>query len=207
TTTQNVTSSVFYEHPNTMSDALCGPSNALQNFQKHTTADRTLQQERLISRGGPAQGFRSAAGPNAGVLDPEFEAFQAGQLPLAPADPSNFAPQAFSPAPQHAQPQSSAPWATDFQRLNISSPATPVQQQPFVPNHPQQMQNVGGWHQDFALQQSQITNIPATQSQPHQYTPRYQNPMFAGNAGPSNFTGAFAEPQHEQIQAETQQTE
>lgn len=69
------------------------------------------------------------------------------------------------------------------------------------------MQNVGGWHQDFALQQSQITNIPATQSQPHQYTPRYQNPMFAGNAGPSNFTGAFAEPQHEQIQAETQQTE
>lgn len=33
-----------------MSDALCGPSNALQNFQKHASVDRTLQQDRLISR-------------------------------------------------------------------------------------------------------------------------------------------------------------
>lgn len=33
-----------------MSDALCGPSNAIQNFQKHAAADRTLQQDRLTSR-------------------------------------------------------------------------------------------------------------------------------------------------------------
>ena len=33
-----------------MGDALCGPSNALQNFQKHTSVDRTLQQDRLTSR-------------------------------------------------------------------------------------------------------------------------------------------------------------
>lgn len=33
-----------------MSDALCGPSNALQNFQKHASVDRTLQQDRLTSR-------------------------------------------------------------------------------------------------------------------------------------------------------------
>jgi hypothetical protein len=38
-----------------MADALCGPSNALQNFQKHTTIDRTLQQDRLISRQSPPQ--------------------------------------------------------------------------------------------------------------------------------------------------------
>lgn len=38
-----------------MADALCGPSNALQNFQKHTTVDRTLQQDRLIGRHSPAQ--------------------------------------------------------------------------------------------------------------------------------------------------------
>lgn len=38
-----------------MADALCGPSNALQNFQKHTAVDRTLQQDRLISRQSPGQ--------------------------------------------------------------------------------------------------------------------------------------------------------
>ena len=33
-----------------MADALCGPSNALQDFRKHTTVDRTLQQDRLALR-------------------------------------------------------------------------------------------------------------------------------------------------------------
>lgn len=32
-----------------MSDTLCGPSNALQSMQKHTSADRTLQQDRAAS--------------------------------------------------------------------------------------------------------------------------------------------------------------
>lgn len=39
----------------TMGDVLCGPSNALQQFQKHSTTDRTLQQDRLQSRQSPAQ--------------------------------------------------------------------------------------------------------------------------------------------------------
>lgn len=38
-----------------MSDTLCGPSNALQNLQKHASVDRTLQQDRLISRRSPSQ--------------------------------------------------------------------------------------------------------------------------------------------------------
>ena len=38
-----------------MSDALCGPSNALQNFQKHASIDRTLQQDRLVSRQSHSQ--------------------------------------------------------------------------------------------------------------------------------------------------------
>ena len=33
-----------------MADALCGPSNSLQSFQKHTSIDRTLQQDRLSTR-------------------------------------------------------------------------------------------------------------------------------------------------------------
>ena len=36
-------------------DALCGPSNALQNFNKHASVDRTLQQDRLANRHSPAQ--------------------------------------------------------------------------------------------------------------------------------------------------------
>lgn len=38
-----------------MADAVCGPSNALQNFQKHASVDRTLQQDRLVTRQSPAQ--------------------------------------------------------------------------------------------------------------------------------------------------------
>lgn len=37
-----------------MGDALCGPSNPLQNFQKHASVDRTLQQDRLTSRQSPS---------------------------------------------------------------------------------------------------------------------------------------------------------
>lgn len=36
-------------------DALCGPSNALQNFNKHASVDRTLQQDRLAHRHPAAQ--------------------------------------------------------------------------------------------------------------------------------------------------------
>ncbi|KAH8808610.1 hypothetical protein F5884DRAFT_792878 [Xylogone sp. PMI_703] len=186
-----------------MADAMCGPSNALQNFQKHTTTDRTLQQERLISRPGPSQGFRSTAGQNVGVLDPEFEAFQAGQLPLDPG----FQPHAFSPAPQHVHQPPPANWASDFQRLNISNTPSPVPQQPFMQQHPQQKQNLGGWHQEFALHQSQMTNPATAQASAPQYTHSYQFPMMSNMAGPANFTGAYAGGHQDQVPAEAQQTE
>jgi hypothetical protein len=39
-----------------MADALCGPSNPLQSFQKHAYADRTLLQDRISGpRHSPAQ--------------------------------------------------------------------------------------------------------------------------------------------------------
>ena len=47
----------------TMADDMCGPSNALQNFQKHSTVDRTLQQDRFVSRYSPSQ-VSSPAWPN-----------------------------------------------------------------------------------------------------------------------------------------------
>lgn len=114
-----------------MADAMCGPSNALQSFKQHSSVDRSIQQDRLISRQNQGQGFRSHD-PNTGILDHEFEAFQAGQ-PSAFAGPA-FPPQDhFTPlqhakftqhaAPIHHAPAQAAPaWASDFQNLHISSP-------------------------------------------------------------------------------------
>ncbi|PSN73088.1 hypothetical protein BS50DRAFT_568668 [Corynespora cassiicola Philippines] len=153
-----------------MADALCGPSNALQNFQKHSSVDRTLQQDRLTSRHTPAQGFRSSLGPNAGALDPEFDAFQAGHA--GPPQPDFHLPPHLShapPPPQFAQAPQAPDWASDFQRLNISSPQAPPLQQ----HRPPQVTNAAAsWHQDFMRQQS-----PAAQ------TPTYQQNTFGGMKG------------------------
>ncbi|KAM5500899.1 hypothetical protein McanMca71_004756 [Microsporum canis] len=103
-----------------MADALCGPSNALQNFQKHASVDRTLQQDRISSRQSPAQGFRSNT-QTPGQLDGEFSAFEAGySAPLLVDQPNlnTFLP----PHPQFAsQPNVDvSSWATDFQNLHIA---------------------------------------------------------------------------------------
>jgi hypothetical protein len=48
----------------TMADALCGPSNPLQSFQKHAQADRTLLQDRISGpRHSPAQASFTAVLP------------------------------------------------------------------------------------------------------------------------------------------------
>jgi len=127
-----------------MADNLCGPSNALQNFQKHSSVDRTLQQDRLTGRPSPSQGFRSAPGPNGGLIDHEFEAFQAGHLPLESAQ--NFHNLSFNAPPPHLQQHAAPSWANDFQQLNISGP-----QQARFQQHQSQPQ-LGGWHQEFAAQ-------------------------------------------------------
>ncbi|KAK7193834.1 hypothetical protein DPSP01_011891 [Paraphaeosphaeria sporulosa] len=141
-----------------MADALCGPSTALQNFQKHTSVDRTLQQDRLVGRHSPSQGFRSSLGQNNGALDHEFEAFQAGHaLPSQPQF-QHLPPQfARAPPPQFAQPSQAPDWASDFQRLNISQSAQIPQQR--VP-----AQNAASsWHQDFMSQQGPAAQAPVFQ--------------------------------------------
>ncbi|KXG52317.1 uncharacterized protein PGRI_086010 [Penicillium griseofulvum] len=138
-----------------MADALCGPSNALQNFQKHTSVDRTLQQDRLTSRQSPVQGFRSQ-NPQEGILDPEFAAFE-GNLagPALPnlQHPANFGAPLHHAAVHHpaAPVAGNAGWAADFQNLQISGPSHPVAQL--------QRPNIapatthGGWHTEFMTQQ------------------------------------------------------
>ncbi|KAM0722876.1 hypothetical protein Q7P37_001074 [Cladosporium fusiforme] len=125
-----------------MSEAACGPSNALQQFKQQTQHDRTLQQDRLTSRQHPGQGFRSAD-PNAGLLDPEFEAFQAGLPPPAfqSFQPHQHAPQPFQQSFQEPA-QSSSAWANDFQRMSLSSPPPMQQQHHAGPS-------TSNWAQDF----------------------------------------------------------
>jgi len=147
-----------------MADGLCGPSNALQGLQKHTAADRTLQQDRLTARQSPSQGFRSSPGANTCALDPEFEAFQAGHASLnhQETNPHGFIPQNF-PHPYEAQQRrqpGSVSWVNDFQQMNISTAATPQQQQHFY-QRPLQQQSSGGWHQEFTQQnQSRYSGYP-----------------------------------------------
>ncbi|KAH7080321.1 hypothetical protein BKA63DRAFT_506212 [Paraphoma chrysanthemicola] len=157
----------LFFYPTAMADALCGPSNALQNFQKHTTVDRTLQQDRLVGRQSPQQGFRTTQGLNAGALDSEFDAFQAGRPGALQQDfhhhPSQFA---HAPPPHFAHASPAPGWAADFQRLNISSPSPqPLQrQQPHAANAAQ------SWHQDFMTQQAPAVQAPALQQQSNTYS-------------------------------------
>jgi len=179
-------------------EGLCGPSNALQNFQKHSTVDRTLQQDRLVHRPSPSQGFRSSPGPNAGLLDPEFEAFQAGRLPL---ESQSFQPQGFSyaPSPQQAGPS----WANDFQQLNISGPQ--LQQQPFG-QQAQPRHDTAGWHQDFAQQFAGLGGSVASDPRSTQMAGRSVPMYMQQNNGMSMYQNSF-QPQQSAMAQQDQRAE
>ncbi|KAJ0414098.1 hypothetical protein BJY00DRAFT_45283 [Aspergillus carlsbadensis] len=171
-----------------MSDALCGPSNALQNFQKHTSVDRTLQQDRLVSRQSPSQGFRSQ-NHSEGILDPEFAAFESNNLLAGPLPDvqhaGNFVPLAPQMAMSH-QPEASN-WATDFQGLRISRPAQHITHQPGLPTAHMHAGPQHGWHNEFLRQQQ---HTPAQQTQT--FTPRFQSSFAPGHAMSTSPLSAMA---------------
>ncbi|KAE8376497.1 hypothetical protein BDV26DRAFT_265433 [Aspergillus bertholletiae] len=155
-----------------MSDALCGPSNALQNFQKHASVDRTLQQDRLISRQSHSQGFRSQ-NPSESILDPEFTAFESNitGAPLPDLQhPGHFATPHYA---VHHQVEKHN-WTADFQRLHISgtSPLAHQQTDPASSSVSNLVQH--GWQNDFLTQQRQLS--PGRQQQP---LPQGFQPFFA----------------------------
>ncbi|THV77421.1 hypothetical protein D6C78_01733 [Aureobasidium pullulans] len=175
-----------------MSDALCGPSNAVQNLAKHSSVDRTLQQDRLVSRQSPSQGFRSHD-PNVASLDPEFEAFQNGHA-LGPgpafAGPS-WSSSSFSNLHSQTplQAASSAPptaWTRDFQRLSITSP-----QQALPQAAPQ------AWHNHFGQHAQPSAPLHAPASQMQFPSARFQSPLA--------FNSMHATPQYASQSQYTQQ--
>ncbi|KAJ9633847.1 hypothetical protein H2204_006632 [Knufia peltigerae] len=137
-----------------MADALCGPSNPLQNLQKHTQVDRTLQQDRLVGpRQSPGQGFRTAD-PRAGSLDADFYAFEnASPGPFQHRQPefANALPTTFSPLQQ--QPSfGPAGWAADFQRMNLHD-RQPLPAGQFRTEAPLVKSTIGGgWQNEFMRQ-------------------------------------------------------
>ncbi|PGH28366.1 hypothetical protein GX50_08899 [[Emmonsia] crescens] len=162
-----------------MTDALCGPSNALQSFQKHTSVDRTLQQDRILSRQSPAQGFRSQ-NHNEGILDPEFNAFEAG-VPGTPLSDIQHSALFLQPAPQHPafNHTENSGWASDFQNLHISGPSQHVPQQQFRPES-----SSSGWQNEFMRHAHQNPQTQTHQAQisqtPFRYSPAIGSMGYGG---------------------------
>ncbi|KAF4283640.1 hypothetical protein CNMCM8689_006922 [Aspergillus fumigatus] len=182
-----------------MSDTLCGPSNALQNLQKHASVDRTLQQDRLISRRSPSQGFRSQNSSD-GVLDPEFAAFESDlagpSLPnLQHAGPFSAHPHRL-PVASHAE---NVTWAADFQRLHISGPSHPIQQHHGPSATPASAMSQQGWHSEF-LKQQQQRQAPTQQHQ--QYTGGFQPPATDQQHATETFDESAFEAAFEQARAD-----
>ncbi|KAI4720795.1 hypothetical protein E4T48_02911 [Aureobasidium sp. EXF-10727] len=179
-----------------MSDALCGPSNAVQNLAKHSSVDRTLQQDRLVSRQSPDQGFRSH-NPNIASLDPEFEAFQSGHThglagpSWAASSLSNFHAQ--PPPFQTASPLLSASWTQDFNRLTISSP-----QQPQLQAAPQ------AWHNHFGQHAQHPAPQNAATSQIRPPSARYQSSLAFNHMHSAPRYASQSQALHQQQQQQQQ---
>ncbi|KAL8854548.1 MAG: hypothetical protein Q9221_000583 [Calogaya cf. arnoldii] len=183
-----------------MADALCGPSTALQNFQKHTSVDRTLQQDRLRSRQSPLHGFRTP-NPNAGILDAEFEAFKAGEPVYSEAYQQHDAWHNQLPPPHQSRvPHSQAiDWASDFQNLHVhDARPSPLPSSQYRTEAPLQRHASGPWQQDFLQQNKgsasslQLSNLSAGYT-PYATTAGY--PSLYGNQYEDSALRQQSEPQ------------
>ncbi|KAL5332445.1 hypothetical protein BJX70DRAFT_404601 [Aspergillus crustosus] len=157
-----------------MSDALCGPSNALQNFQKHTAVDRTLQQDRLILRQSNPQGFRSQ-NPSEGIIDSEFVAFESNGLIGAPLPDAQHGGQFIAPAPHMptSHPAEAPNWANDFQNLQISEPLQTFHRQTEPSAAPVPAASQQSWHSEFLRQQQQHVQVGQNQSFGQSFQPSF----------------------------------
>ncbi|CCU75577.1 unnamed protein product [Blumeria hordei] len=101
-----------------MAENTCGPSNALQNIQKHTSHDRTLQQDRLTTRQPFLQGLRPLSHQATSSAKIEFEAFQNDRF----FPEATIESQAFSCLPPKLTHPEIPNWASDFQQLSLAQP-------------------------------------------------------------------------------------
>ncbi|TQS34577.1 hypothetical protein Golomagni_05032 [Golovinomyces magnicellulatus] len=139
-----------------MADSLCGPSNPLQNLQKQSSVDRTLQQDRYISRQLSTNGFKLSQGPSSEAVEAEFKAFQNTSLPTDHALPSLEISKNISGL-QHSQ---NSNWVSDFMNLNFSTgSSTSTQQITLLPGYPPVQQEVLNYGHTIEPQQIQKSNM------------------------------------------------
>ncbi|RCK57912.1 hypothetical protein Cantr_06886 [Candida viswanathii] len=147
-----------------MDAASCGPSNAIQNLNKHTQRDTSLQHQRFQQGNGPSsvQQFRQGKQHIDQRLNNEFQQFNSGNdFASSFMNQMNMKPnvQHHHPAQQQQQFQQNGAWVNDFSNLSI-------QQKP---------QTKSDWHQQFMQQSQSVAHQPQAQ-QPgfqQQMTPNY----------------------------------
>ncbi|MCJ1478980.1 hypothetical protein MMC13_007664 [Lambiella insularis] len=187
-----------------MAEALCGPSNPLQNLQKHAGVNRSLQQDRLTYGQPLNQGFRSTPVHGAGHLDAEFQAFQAGY-------PSSGSFQ--EPSPLYTQgpfagssSQQLDGWASDFQRLDLNDTrSTPIPPSQFRREAPLQRHTPGGWHQEFVQQHNQQVSLPYSVSQTRErntWLSQHLYQPFADDLAPVGYLSPTAQQKQRENYAE-----
>ncbi|KAG5419830.1 hypothetical protein I9W82_001710 [Candida metapsilosis] len=198
-----------------MDAASCGPSSALQNLNKHTQRDTSLQHQRLgnVPQQQGVHQFRQGYGVDQ-QLNQEFQRFNSGgpghdfATMFMEQNRPQFQPQHRAPQPQQQQQQG---WVNDFSSLSIeqrSQPQVNNWSKQFIQNGPQQQQQ-----QQQQPQQPQQFNQPQYQ-QPmmmHGQLPNYQMGTFQNrlNMNAVNATPQFAQQtEHQQVhKLETQHHE
>ncbi len=183
----------------------CGPSNPLQNLQKHTSSDRSLQQEAASGsqQQRPGSNFRH----NNAVLDQRLEAdftnFQQHQHQQqhhmnGVFDDASYMTMTMGQRQnqqqrqQQQQQQQQQNWANDFSNLSISG----TSQQQFSQNQQNQQQVAPGWKSEF----SQSSGIQ--QNQPYS---TFQQPYMMNRSMISqNMTNSIYQQQQSQQQQSQQ---
>lgn len=165
---------------NLLSNAECGPSNALQAFSKHSQKDTTLQQDRWFPESSIRQvlSFRkyfddvqeSFRTPDTnGRERASFQRdaqlfFDQGRLP-SPAGPTQFQRMPLQPFQPHRVEED---WSQQFQRLDLS---TALPGQIMTPNQlgrQSEQPSPSPWHEEFAL-------VHTRPSQQFSYQPQVQH--------------------------------
>ncbi|KAG0639803.1 hypothetical protein HOY80DRAFT_1009353 [Tuber brumale] len=156
--------------------ALCGPSTALGSLQKHVSADKTLQQDRVQRQGSFSNAFRTQnPDPH---LEHEFAQFSS---PVAAAADLEIATARHHHQQQQRFGNVDASWTSDFQRLHVSA-GPPLQ----LPHHQQQQQWGGGWHEEFLSHPAATAGVYTTVPEHVQLDPQQQE-IFLGTNTSAGF--------------------
>lgn len=150
-----------------MDSASCGPSNAIQNLNKHTQRDTSLQHQRLqqATGGSSVQQFRQGKQHIDPRLNNEFQQFNSGgDFASSFMNQMHIQPKVQHHHPVQQQQQQNGGWVNDFSNLSIQQ--TPQAKSDWQQQFMQQNQNVTHHHQHQHQPQVQQSNF-------QQMTPNY----------------------------------